>query len=159
MNFQCNTLEWLCVVQYTGQNRLIEHKIRTHRPQGSMISSSNSSEEMRCVKDDSLWISDNDISHWLINPSLPSPLPGVLCPALTHDSPVCFIPCLADGPEISPEQKEGAVPTFSSHPSSPACVRLCSALCLSLCLSLYVTVLSSVHSDEFLAFSWIQQLV
>lgn len=41
---------------------------------------------------------------------------------------------------------------------------LCLAVCLFLCLSVYVTVLSFVsssvvcHSDELLAFSWIQQL-
>lgn len=36
---------------------------------------------------------------------------------LTHDSPVCFVPCLADGPESSPDQ-EGAVPPYPSSASA-----------------------------------------
>lgn len=85
-----------------------------------------------------------------------------LCTTLTHYSPVCFIPCLADGPEISPEQEEGAVPTYLSHP--PHCweqhlFSLCLALCLFLCLSVEITALSSslLSSDTDDLFSWIQQ--
>lgn len=46
-----------------------------------------------------------------VNP-LDAPSPSLLYTSLTLDSPVCFISCLADGPEISPQQEEGAVPTY-----------------------------------------------
>lgn len=73
---------------------------------------STSPEMMGCVKRCSLWVSEGGIVGQ--QPPPPPQPPSrlvVRCPALTHDSPVCFIPCLADGPEISPEQEEGAVPT------------------------------------------------
>lgn len=85
---------------------------------------------MGCVKDGS-W----GIVVFLVSASLLTLLPPlvVLCPALTHDSPVCFIPCLADGPEISPEQEEGAVPTsfFDSSFEPSLCLALLVALTLS----------------------------
>lgn len=59
---------------------------------------------------------------------------------LTHDSPVCFVPCLADGPESSPDQ-EGAVPPY---PSSASAFPL---------LGLSV---SARHRHPFILF-WIQQ--
>ena len=76
------------------------------------------------------------------SPSLPPPLwfsPSLLCTALTHYSPVCFIPCLADGPEISPEQEEGAVPTYPSRPPHRPSTASLSLLCFAL-LSLSVSV-------------------
>lgn len=64
-----------------------------------------------------------------------------LCTALTHNSPVCFVPCLTDGPEISPQQEEGAVP----HISVSSATRLSAAFCqlgavflsVSVCLYYY----------------------
>lgn len=41
-------------------------------------------------------------------------LPVTLAPhdhVVTHDSSVCFVPCLAGGTEINAEQEAGAVPS------------------------------------------------
>lgn len=69
---------------------------------------------------------------------------------LTHDS-VCFVPCLADGPEISTDQ-EGAVPP---HPSSASAFPPLPGLSLS--ARHHHPFILFPHSDEFLAFSWVQQ--
>lgn len=68
---------------------------------------------------------------------------------LTHDS-VCFVPCLADGPEISTDQ-EGAVPPY---PSSASAFPLPG---LSLSARHHHPFILFPHSDDFLAFPWIQQ--
>lgn len=65
---------------------------------------------------------------------------SLLCTALTHYSPVCFVPCLADGPEISPEQEEGAVPTYLSRPPRrrAQCLFFSAWLFVSFCVCLSV---------------------
>lgn len=68
---------------------------------------------------------------------------------LTHDS-VCFVPCLADGPEISADQ-EGAVPPY---PSSASAFPLPG---LSLSARHHHPFILFPHSDEFSPFSWIQK--
>lgn len=67
-------------------------------------------------------------------PSRPPPPASIRCPALTHYSPVCFVPCLADGPEISPEQEEGTYPhsfVSSFEPSLGSTLRPSVRFCCS----------------------------